>query len=59
MKTIVIRTTNNYPYYKTFIEPVFDKDAEKRYDELSKDLIQKVRNGELQNYELYMVNEEG
>lgn len=55
---IVIRTTNNYPYYKVFVEPVSEKDAEKRYDELSKELIQKVRNGELQNYELYLVNEE-
>ena len=56
---IVIRTTNNYPYYKTYIEPVSEEDAEKRYDELSKELIRKVRNGELQNYELYLVNEEG
>lgn len=50
---LIIKTTNNYPYYKKEIESFKTFEAAyKRLDEVSKDLIGKCRKDALQDYNL-------
>lgn len=53
---IIIFTTNEYPKYEK-TEEVFksEADALNRFEELSSELIKKVRCGELQDYELTLI----
>ncbi len=56
--TLIIRKTNNYPYYER-AEEQFDtlEAAEKRLDEESKNLMGQCRKGKLQDYNLEIVKE--
>ena len=53
MYKLVIRKTNNYPFYEKAEETFGTVDeAYKRLDEVSKDLIKQCRTGALQDYNL-------
>ena len=56
--TLIIRKTNNYPFYER-AEEQFEtlEAAEKRLDEASKCLMGQCRKGTLQDYNLEIVKE--
>ena len=51
--TIHIFKTNDYPHYEHLTEIYTEAaDAEKRFNELSRELIRQCNRGELQDYQL-------